>query len=77
MTLNQLKVGQTGEILSVNSENRLACRLYDLGLLPETKVTVTGKAPLGDPIELFLRGYSLSLRLSHAKQIQIKEDTLC
>ena len=77
MTLNQLKIGQTALIVSVDCEKRLACRLYDLGLLPQTRVKVTGKAPLGDPIQLSLRGYSLSLRLSHAKQIQIKEDSLC
>ena len=77
MTLNQLKVGQSAIILSVNGERRLTYRLYDLGLLPDTKVTVTGKAPFGDPIEVVLRGYSLSLRLSHAKQIQMKEDSLC
>jgi len=74
--LHQLKIGQTGQILSVKGEERLQNRLYDLGLLPNTAVTLTGRAPFGDPLELSLRGYSLSLRLSHAKQIQIKEESV-
>ena len=73
--LHQLKIGQTGRILSVEGEERLTHRLYDLGLLPGTAVTLRGVAPLGDPLELSLRGYSLSLRLSHAKQILIEEDS--
>ena len=76
MTLHQLKIGQSGRILSVEGEERLKNRLYDLGLLPGTEVTLKGIAPLGDPLELSLRGYSLSLRLSHAKQILIEEESL-
>lgn len=71
--LSELKPGQTGRIVRVGGEERLQHRLYDLGLLPGTAVTLTRIAPLGDPIELLLRGYSLSLRLSHAKQIQMEE----
>lgn len=77
MTLDQLKPGQRGQILSVGGEERLKNRFYDYGLLPHTKVTMHRTAPLGDPIEIFLRGYYLSLRLSHAKQIQVKEEPLC
>lgn len=77
MTLDQLKPGQSGQILSVGGEERLKNRLYDYGLLPRTRVTMHRAAPLGDPIEISLRGYSLSLRLSHAKQIQMKEESLC
>ena len=77
MTLDQLKPGQSGQILSVGGEERLKNRLYDYGLLPHTRVTMHRTAPLGDPIEISLRGYSLSLRLSHAKQIFIKEESLC
>lgn len=74
--LSELKPGQTGRILRVAGEERLQHRLYDLGLLPQTEVTMVRKAPLGDPVELSLRGYSLSLRLSHAKQIQLEERLL-
>ncbi len=77
MTLDQLKPGQSGQILSVGGEERLKNRLYDYGLLPHTRVTMHRTAPLGDPIEISLRGYYLSLRLSHAKQIFIKEESLC
>ncbi len=77
MTLSQLKPGQSGQIVSVGGEERLRCRLYDYGLLPGTVVLLCRTAPLGDPIEISLRGYSLSLRLSHAKLIEIKEESPC
>lgn len=74
MTLEQLHVGQRGTVLSVDGEERLKYRLYDLGLLPGTEITMQGIAPAGDPLEIFLRGYTLSVRVSHARKIRIKEE---
>lgn len=71
MTLDKLPVGDTAVITAVGGEGALRCRLLDMGLIPHTKVTVHKVAPLGDPIELFLRGYSLTIRIDDAKLIEI------
>ena len=71
-TLNDLKPGQSGTILSVgNQSGAVKRRLVDMGLTPGTQVTVTKIAPLGDPLEVSLRGYELSLRKADAAQIQM------
>ena len=71
MTLKELPVGQSGMITAVGGEGALRCRLLDMGLIPNTKVTVQKIAPMGDPMELRLRGYELTLRLDDAAQIEI------
>ena len=69
-TLNDLAPGQSGIILSVgNQSGAVKRRLVDMGLTPGTRVQVTKVAPLGDPLEVSLRGYELSLRRSDALQI--------
>ena len=69
-TLNDLKPGQSGTILSVgNRSGAMKRRLVDMGLTPGTQVKVTKVAPLGDPLEVSLRGYELSLRKDDAAQI--------
>ena len=73
MTLNELKPGQSAVITAVGGEGALRCRLLDMGLIPKTKVTVRKVAPLGDPIELHLRGYELTIRLDDAKEISVEE----
>ncbi|MBP0965428.1 MAG: ferrous iron transport protein A [Oscillospiraceae bacterium] len=73
MTLNELRPGQSAVITSVGGEGALRCRLLDMGLIPKTKVTVRKVAPLGDPIELHLRGYELTIRLDDAKEISVEE----
>ena len=73
MTLDELPVGSTGSILKVGGEGILRCRLLDMGLIPQTKVKVTKVAPLGDPMELFLRGYVLTLRKEDARSIEVEE----
>lgn len=73
MTLDELKPGQSAVITSVGGEGALRCRLLDMGLIPKTKVTVRKVAPLGDPIELHLRGYELTIRLDDAKEISVEE----
>ncbi len=71
MTLDKLPVGKSGIIDAVGGEGALRCRLLDMGLIPHTNVTVHKVAPLGDPIELFLRGYSLTIRRDDAALIEI------
>lgn len=74
MNLFEAKIGQTVKITAVNGQGALRRRLLDMGLTPNTKVTIRKVAPMGDPIELFLRGYSLSIRLDDAKNIEVEED---
>ncbi len=71
MTLDKLPVGKSGVIDTVGGEGALRCRLLDMGLIPRTTITVHKVAPLGDPIELFLRGYSLTIRRDDAALIEI------
>lgn len=74
MTLDQLKIGEGGTILSVGGENALRCRLLDMGLTPRTKVVLRKRAPMGDPIEITVRGYELTLRIEDAVRIEIERE---
>lgn len=74
MTLDKLPIGQTRRIAAVGGQGALRRRLLDMGLTPNTTVTVQKAAPMGDPIELRLRGYELTLRLDDAKEITLQED---
>ena len=71
MTLKELGVGKTGTITAVGGEGILRCRLLDMGLIPRTKITVEKIAPMGDPMEVRLRGYELTLRMDDAAKIEI------
>ena len=71
MTLHELPVGQSATITKVGGEGELRYRFLDMGLIPKTKVAVTKIAPMGDPIEIRLRGYTLTLRVEDAKNIEI------
>lgn len=71
MTLNNLKTGASGKILSVGGQGALRRRLLDMGLTPGTRVVIRKVAPLGDPIELHLRGYALTLRKEDALNIEV------
>lgn len=72
MTLDKLPIGKTGIIRAVNGEGPLRCRLLDMGLIPGTKVLVRKVAPMGDPIEIHLRGYELTIRIADAEEIEIE-----
>lgn len=72
MTLKELGVGKSGVITAVGGEGVLRCRLLDMGLIPKTRVRVEKVAPLGDPLELRVRGYSLSLRKEDAGKIEVE-----
>ena len=74
MTLDELKPGQSAVITSVDGENELRCRLLDMGLIPHTRVTLQKVAPMGDPIEIMIRGYELTLRLDDAEKIGIETE---
>ena len=73
MTLDQLKIGQSGVIVSVGGEGALRGRLLDMGLTPRTAVRLQKIAPMGDPIEILVRGYELTLRKADAAQIELGE----
>lgn len=73
MTLDQLKIGESGTIHTVDGETSLRCRLLDMGLIPGTKVTLRKVAPLGDPMEIRIRGYELTLRIEDARRITLTE----
>lgn len=73
MTLNELKTGSSGIITAVGGDGPLRCRLLDMGLIPHTRVTLQKVAPMGDPIEIRVRGYELILRVEEAQKIEVKE----
>ncbi len=70
--LADLPVGSSGRVLSYSGGSRAAMRLRELGILPGTTVRLVRLAPLGDPIEIDVRGFHLSLRKSEAAEILIE-----
>ena len=73
MTLKDLSVGNSGRVVAVGGEKSLRHRLLEMGITPRTNITIKKIAPMGDPIELLLRGYVLSLRSDDAERITIEE----
>ena len=73
MTLEQLPIGKQAVILTVGGRGALRSRLLDMGLTPGTIISVRKVAPLGDPLELTLRGYELTLRKQDAARIEVRE----
>ncbi len=76
MTLNDLKPGEEGIVTSLGEKGPLRKRIMDMGVTPGVTIKVIKVAPLGDPIEVNIRGYELSLRKEEAKQIQINNSIL-
>ena len=72
MTLNELETGETAVITAVRGDGALRCRLLDMGLIPRTRVTLQKIAPMGDPIEIRVRGYELTLRREDAARIEVR-----
>ena len=72
MALDQLKVGSSAIISAVGGNGALRCRLLDMGLIPHTRVTLQKVAPMGDPIEIQVRGYELTLRVEEARKIEVE-----
>ena len=74
MTLNEMKIGSSAVITAVGGEGALRCRLLDMGLIPHTRVVLQKVAPMGDPIEIMIRGYELTLRVEDAKKIEVEPE---
>ena len=72
MTLDKLEIGQKAVIKSTGGEPAIRRRLLDIGLIPKTVVFIRKVAPLGDPIEINLRGFELTLRKEDAKKNEVE-----
>ena len=73
-TLNNVKVGKTATIKKINGAGAVKCRIMDMGLTKGTDLFVRKVAPLGDPIELTVRGYELSVRKADAALIDVETE---
>ena len=71
MWLNELAIGGKARVTSVSGADEVSTRLMEMGLTPGAALTILGAAPLGDPIELELRGYRLSIRKSEAARVEV------
>ena len=72
-TLKQIKVGETARVKKIGGEGPIKRRIMDMGITKGVEVYVRKVAPLGDPIELTVRGYELSLRKADAEMIEVEE----
>lgn len=70
--LSDFTVGEHGKIVKVNGEGRIRRRLFDMGVTPQAEVLMRKKAPLGDPIEVTVRGYELTLRKTEAACVEVE-----
>lgn len=71
-TLKQVKIGETVKVVKLHGEGAVKRRIMDMGLTKGTEVYVRKVAPLGDPIEVTVRGYELSLRKADAEEIEVE-----
>lgn len=76
MTIDDLKIGQSGIIGAVGGEGDLRLRFLDMGLIPGTKVVLQKVAPMGDPIQIRIRGYELTIRREDARKILLKGESV-
>ena len=72
MTLKEIRVGQSATVVKVHGQGATRRRLMDMGLTPGVSVYIQKAAPLGDPIEITVRGYELSLRKADTEMIEVK-----
>lgn len=72
-TLKDLKVGESAHVIKIHGEGAVRRRIMDMGITKNVEVYVRKMAPLGDPIEVNVRGYELSLRKADAEMIEIAE----
>ncbi|MEG0615595.1 MAG: ferrous iron transport protein A [Oscillospiraceae bacterium] len=73
-SLGDIKIGSFGIVTSINVAGALKRRLIDMGITPGVKIKIIRVAPLGDPIQIGLRGYELSIRRSDAVNIFVRKD---
>ena len=71
-TLNEFSIGERGVIKTVSGEGKIRRRLFDMGVTPGADVMLRKKAPLGDPLEITIRGYELTLRASEAAFVTLE-----
>ena len=71
-TLKETKIGETVKIVKLHGEGAVKRRIMDMGLTKGTEVYIRKVAPLGDPVEITVRGYELSLRKADAEMIEVK-----
>ena len=71
-TLKDVKVGETAVVLKLTGEGAVKRRIMDMGVTKGTEITVRKVAPLGDPIEVTVRGYELSVRKADAQMIEVE-----
>lgn len=76
MTINDLKIGQQGIIKTVGGDGPLRLRFLDMGLIPGTVVKLQKVAPMGDPIQIQIRGYELTIRRDDARKIALQEESV-
>lgn len=70
--LSEFTVGESGKVKKVNGEGLIRRRLFDMGVTPGAELTMRKKAPLGDPVEITLRGYELTMRKSEAACVEVE-----
>ena len=71
MTLDEVKPGQKCRIIEMKADGITGQRLLDMGFVPETEIKVIRNAPLVDPVDIFLKGYHVSIRHSEAKEVEV------
>ena len=76
MYLDKLETGQSGKVLGINGKGELRHHLLDMGLTPGTVVTLRKVAPMGDPIQIHLRGYDITIRKEDGEKIVLKEGSV-
>jgi ferrous iron transport protein A len=74
VNMRQMKAKQSGTIAAISAQGELGRRIRDMGLVPGTRITVQGRAPLYDPVALRLMGFTLTLRNSEADFIDVEVD---
>ena len=73
MTLDELPIGKTATVSVVGGNGELRQHFLDMGIIPTTDITMVKYAPMGDPVEVRIKSYELSLRIADAKQIEIRD----
>jgi len=73
MTLRDLKPGDTAKVVKINGEGAIKRRIMDMGLIKGTSFSVRKVAPLGDPVEITVRGYELSIRKFDAEMVEVEK----
>ena len=71
-TLREIKIGGTARVVKVHGEGAVRRRIMDMGITRGVDIKITKVAPLGDPLEVTVRGYELSLRKEHAARIEVE-----